>query len=197
MRRRSAPWARPLRAAALGLLLLLGTVAATPIPAVAATQTSVEEVARQLMDPCENCKGKLLSSCDCGPAATLKQEIAQKVEAGLTADQIVAAVVAERGEWLRAAPPKSGFNLLGWLLPFVLIAAGGFGIWAFLRTAVAGAKGPRATPVDSGPRPAASSESPRPLVEAAAVVGATPAAANEDPERYRKQLDEELRRMER
>jgi len=183
--------------AALGLLLLLGMLAANPVPTSAAPQTSVEEVARQLMDPCENCKGKLLSSCDCGPAATLKQEIAQKVEAGLTADEIVAAVVAERGEWLRAAPPKSGFNLLGWLLPFVLIAAGGFGIWAFLRTAVAGAKEPRTSAVQSGPRPASSHELLRPAGEAAPVVSATPSAANEDPERYRKQLEEELRRMER
>lgn len=96
----------------------------------------VEAVARELMDPCENCKGKLLSGCDCGPAEKLKEEIRTRLERGETKDQIVEAMVAEHGEWIRSAPPKSGFNLVGWGMPFALIGLGVVGIGLYLRRAV-------------------------------------------------------------
>jgi cytochrome c-type biogenesis protein CcmH len=142
------------------LLLLVLLLAAVPSPAAVGAETSatgvetptagaetstaggagsattVDEVARSLMDPCTDCRGKQLSGCDCGGALQAKQEIAALLAQGRSKEEIVQDFVARYGEWVLAAPEKKGFNLVGYLLPFALLAAGGGGLVLFLRRAV-------------------------------------------------------------
>lgn len=128
----------PVLASALALALALTldpfVASAQDAPKVGAPE--VEAVARELMDPCENCKGKLLAGCDCEPAAKLKEDIRARLQRGETKEQIVETMVAQYGEWIRAAPPKSGFNLVGWGMPFALMGLGGVAIALYLRRAV-------------------------------------------------------------
>ncbi len=46
------------------------------------------------------------------------------VKQGMNADQIVAAFVAKYGKVILAAPPGEGFDLMAWVLPFVMLLLG-------------------------------------------------------------------------
>jgi cytochrome c-type biogenesis protein CcmH len=57
-------------------------------------------------------------------AQRMKEFIKQRIAAGDTKSEIKARLVANFGQAVLAAPPKKGFNLLAWVLPFVGIGAG-------------------------------------------------------------------------
>jgi len=59
------------------------------------------------------------------PAARqIEAVISRRIAAGDTKSQIKDRLVAEYGQKILAAPPKSGFNLLAWLLPIAGVLAG-------------------------------------------------------------------------
>ena len=98
--------------------------------------------------------------------------IRERIAAGDSRSEIDAALVDNFGEGVLAAPPKSGFNLLAWVLPLV---AGGIAIVA---VAIALRRWSRARPEAEPPEPAS--------------VNGRPAL---DPELERR-VDEELARFE-
>jgi len=60
------------------------------------------------------------------PAARqIEAFISARIAAGDSKSQIKDRLVAEYGQQILAAPPKKGFNLLAWLLPFVALFGGG------------------------------------------------------------------------
>ncbi len=60
------------------------------------------------------------------PAARqIEAFISARIAAGDSKNQIKDRLVAEYGPQILAAPPKKGFNLLAWLLPFVALFGGG------------------------------------------------------------------------
>ena len=61
-------------------------------------------------------------------AQRMKQIIRQHIAAGWTEDQIKADLVDQFGPGVLAEPPKSGFDLLAWLLPLGLLAGGALGV---------------------------------------------------------------------
>ena len=61
-------------------------------------------------------------------AQRMKQLIRQHIAAGWTEDQIKADLVDQFGPGVLAEPPKSGFDLLAWLLPLGLLVAGALGV---------------------------------------------------------------------
>ena len=188
------------RCAGLGgvfLLALLVVAIGGATVARAADASAVEAVSRELMDPCENCKGKLLSACDCGPAEELKAEVAKLLDQGIAPKAVVEQIVAEKGEWVRSAPKKSGFNLVGYVLPFALIVAGAGALLLFLRRAVRPSGGaieraPRPEPIKAqGAAPFQAPDFPPRNVDASPEAEFDPA----DEARYRQQLERELARM--
>ena len=58
-------------------------------------------------------------------ARRIKALIAARIAAGDSKSEIKDVLVAEYGPAILAAPPKKGFNLLAWLLPFVALFGGG------------------------------------------------------------------------
>ncbi len=103
-----------------GLLLLLLLAA----PASAAITT--KEVEESLTCQC-GC-GLTVHSCNhlqCGSAIPMKQEIAALVSQGLGRDEILLRFRDKYGEKILSSPTTEGFNLTAWVLPFVMIAAGG------------------------------------------------------------------------
>jgi cytochrome c-type biogenesis protein CcmH len=60
------------------------------------------------------------------PAARqIKGFISARIAAGDSKSEIKEKLVAEYGKSILAAPPKKGFDLLAWLLPFVALLGGG------------------------------------------------------------------------
>jgi len=53
----------------------------------------------------------------CGVSPAMHREVVQLVQQGKTAEEIIADFVARHGETVLMAPPKSGFNLVGYVLP--------------------------------------------------------------------------------
>ncbi len=58
----------------------------------------------------------------------MKQIIRERIAAGRSEAEIKAELVDQFGPGVLAEPPKSGFDLLAWALPFALLAAGALGV---------------------------------------------------------------------
>ena len=61
-------------------------------------------------------------ACQVSPA--MHRDVISLVEGGYDAKEIVAAFVDTYGERVLMAPTRSGFNLVGWLMPFTALVAG-------------------------------------------------------------------------
>ncbi len=111
--------------------LLLVAVAALLLaaPAVASEQQpTLAELENEIY--CPTCK-TLLALSNAPIAQRMRQFINERIAAGATKAEIKDALVAQFGEAVLAAPPKRGFNLLAWVLPFVGIGLAGAAV-AFL-----------------------------------------------------------------
>jgi cytochrome c-type biogenesis protein CcmH len=64
-------------------------------------------------------------------ARQVERFIAARIAAGDSKQQIKDRLVADYGPWILAAPPKEGFDLLAWVLPFVGLLGGAL-VLAFL-----------------------------------------------------------------
>jgi cytochrome c-type biogenesis protein CcmH len=103
------------RAAALLALLLLAA-----LPAAAGALT-VNEVAREVR--CPTCNTPLDVSNS--PAASdMRAYIAERIDRGWDKERIIDGLVAEFGDGVLATPPKSGFDLIAWLVPGLAVLAG-------------------------------------------------------------------------
>jgi cytochrome c-type biogenesis protein CcmH len=123
-------------AAALVLLALA--------PALASALT-VSEVAREVR--CPTCDTPLDVS-NAPVAQDMKVYIGDRIERGWSKERIIDGLVDEFGREVLATPPKSGFDLIAWLVPGLLVLAG---LAAIPIIARAWARRPRA----SGPEPPA------------------------------------------
>lgn len=80
--------------------------------------------------------GSSITSCnmlECHFAGPARQKLLSMVNAGLSDSQIFAAFVKEYGQRVLLKPPSEGFNLLGWVMPFLALAAGLVLVWWFIR----------------------------------------------------------------
>lgn len=89
------------------------------------------EVERQL--GCPVCTSLPLNVCDNQICMQMKGVIHDQLAAGKTPDEVVAYFVARYGEGILLTPPRQGFNLAVWYLPFLALFVGAGIVWAFLR----------------------------------------------------------------
>ena len=104
-------------------------------PRPSMTRDESDAVERQIACPCP-CTLDIFTcraSMPCGFSPRLHRDVLALVENGYPADEIMAAFVNVYGQVIRMAPPKSGFNLVGWVAPFAALGAGAVGILALLR----------------------------------------------------------------
>jgi cytochrome c-type biogenesis protein CcmH len=109
---------RLLAALAVGCALL---AAAAP----AAAAPSPADLEAELV--CPTCKTTLDQS-DAPVARRMKQIIRTRLAEGATEQQIKDELVAQFGAAVLAEPPKSGFDLLAWVLPLAVLGAGAVGV---------------------------------------------------------------------
>jgi cytochrome c-type biogenesis protein CcmH len=108
-------------------------VLATASPAVAVPPVS--SVSDKIMCLC-GCNS-VLSVCphpDCSWGIPAKEDIKQQLDAGTAPDAIIAQYVSKYGEQVLASPTKRGFNMVVWVLPFVMLVIGAAVIYYLART---------------------------------------------------------------
>lgn len=115
------------RAAALALVL--SAAAALPlraeaIPAGPEREKAALEIEQGLMCHC-GCTDLTVRVCNCGVAAGIKDDIRERLGAGQSRAEVIAAYVARYGAQIRSAPSKQGFDLLAWWMPFVAVFTAG------------------------------------------------------------------------
>lgn len=78
---------------------------------------------------------KLVADCgeECGHAPQIRADIQQMLANGMSEEQIFAEYEAKYGPRIHGAPKPEGFNLVAWVLPFVVLTCGGVLIAVFLK----------------------------------------------------------------
>ena len=99
------------------LLLLAGAAAAVPVD-----ETTVHDVAAQLR--CVVCQSLSVADSPSETASQMRGIIRERLAAGESPAEVRAYFVEKYGEWILLAPPKSGFNLLVWVVPFASLGLG-------------------------------------------------------------------------
>jgi cytochrome c-type biogenesis protein CcmH len=127
-------------------VVLLALLVLAALPAAAGALT-VNEVAREVR--CPTCNTPLDVSNS--PAASdMKVFIAERIDQGWEKDRIIDALVVEFGDGVLATPPKSGFDLIAWLVPGLAVLAGivaiGLLAWTWSRRRPAAAAAEAAPP---------------------------------------------------
>jgi cytochrome c-type biogenesis protein CcmH len=110
---------RPLSLIAVFLLCMQGTF----LEASDANERLVDRITGNLVCVC-GCANMLVRNCACGTAARMAREVSEGVEAGRTEQEVYAAFKEQYGQRVLAAPGTEGFNLLAWVLPFLVLAFG-------------------------------------------------------------------------
>ncbi len=107
----------------LSITLLIALFSFSP---ARADSTTVGDISKELVCQC-GCT-MVLSNCthtECASREAMTALIEQKLAQGQSEGQIIQFFVTQYGEQVLASPPKRGFNLVAWVLPFVAILGGG------------------------------------------------------------------------
>jgi len=151
------------------------TTDAAVVDTTAVSADEVNTIARKLW--CPLCSGVRLDACELKACEQMKEVIAIKLAEGEELDAIRTYFVAQYGPQVLGEPPLEGFNWLAWLLPFVVLAGGGYILWGTVR---------RMT------RPASASAISQSTVVSPVATSTTD--GNSDTDEYEAKLAEELKR---
>lgn len=111
-------------------LVLVCLIALLAMPALASALT-VRDVAREVR--CPTCNTPLdVSSAPV--ALRMKSYIQDRIDQGWSKQQIIDGLADEFGTQVLATPPKSGFDLIAWLVPALAVALGLAAIPVITRT---------------------------------------------------------------
>jgi cytochrome c-type biogenesis protein CcmH len=109
-------------------LLLVAAVCA-----FAESKPKLEEVAGKLSCYCGTCPHLVVTQCGCSTADQIKADIQKMIDSGMSEAQIIQSYVNQYGETVLSAPPKKGFHLTAWILPFLAFLVGGSVLFVYLK----------------------------------------------------------------
>jgi cytochrome c-type biogenesis protein CcmH len=95
----------------------------------------IRRVGSKLACLCGSCKNSVgdCAMLACHYSKPAREKIKAMQAEGKSDQEIVDAFVKEEGIRALVTPPAEGFNLLAWVMPFVMIGVGLAGIWWFIR----------------------------------------------------------------
>jgi cytochrome c-type biogenesis protein CcmH len=134
---------------ALSLIALL-TLLASGASAAAVSEDAVHEVAAQLR--CVVCQSLSVADSPSETAHEMKGIIRERLAAGESPEQVRAYFVEKYGTWILLSPPRQGFNLLVWVVPFVGLGLGLVLVLIVVRRWSRRPATPAATPLDPAMR---------------------------------------------
>ena len=117
-------------------------------PADSALEARTSAVASQLR--CPVCQGLSIQDSPSELAQSMRAVVRDQLAAGRTPDEVKAYYVSKYGEWILLAPKPSGFNLVAYLLPVLVVLGGGLLIALAVRRWTGGS---RDTPPPRGEAP--------------------------------------------
>ena len=128
-----------LLALAATIVLAAGQAVAAPAPSSQAPSQApsqviddrVREIASDLR--CVVCQNLSVADSPSDLAKEMRNLVRELVEQGKSRQEIEAYFVSRYGEYVLLAPPKQGFNLLVWVLPFLALALGAGGVYLVAR----------------------------------------------------------------
>ncbi|MDT8446665.1 MAG: cytochrome c-type biogenesis protein [bacterium] len=94
-----------------------------------ALEQRVREISHKLR--CPTCQAMSVKESEAGLSNNMKAMIRAQLQEGKSEEEILKFFVARYGEWILRNPTKSGFNLLLWFGPGVLMVL--IGIWVVWR----------------------------------------------------------------
>ena len=114
---------RNARLASFGGLVILASVIAG---CGSGEQASLEEQARSIDSSliCPVCPSETIDQSQVELARQMRELVREKLAEGWSRGQIAQYFVDIYGESVLAAPPKEGFNLIAWVVPFAAVGAG-------------------------------------------------------------------------
>ena len=115
--------------AVLGLtgLVLVCLIAFALAAAVADLEAQVRDIAAQLR--CPVCQGLSVGDSPSELAHEMRSLVREQLQQGKTQAEVLEYFTPRYGEWILLAPPKHGFNLIIWVLPFVLLPIGAAAVY--------------------------------------------------------------------
>ena len=130
------------------LLALCALVAAIAPTGAAApvNEDTVQKIAAQLR--CVVCQSLSVADSPSETAQQMRGVIRERLAAGETPEQVKAYFVDKYGLWILLEPPRQGFSLLVWVIPYVGLLGGLVLVVLALRRWT---RRPRAAPVDARP----------------------------------------------
>ena len=96
--------------------------AAARAPASTVSEAAVHEVAAELR--CVVCQALSVADSPSETAHQMREIIRDRLASGETPEQVKAYFVDKYGLWILLAPPRRGFTLLVWVVPFAALLAG-------------------------------------------------------------------------
>lgn len=103
------------------MLIAVAALGAAP-PGRTVTEDQVREVAANLR--CVVCQSLSVADSPSETANQMRAIVRERLAAGETPEQVTAYFVEKYGTWILLAPPRHGFNLLVWVVPFAGLALG-------------------------------------------------------------------------
>lgn len=103
-------------------VLLWWLTAGAAAGAAPVSEDTVREIASGLR--CVVCQNLSVADSPSETANQMRAIIRERLTAGETPEQVTAYFVDKYGVWILLAPPKRGFNLLVWVVPFAGLALG-------------------------------------------------------------------------
>ncbi|MGH9388098.1 MAG: cytochrome c-type biogenesis protein [Vicinamibacteria bacterium] len=109
---------------ALSLALSAATVAAQE----RLSTPEYREACAALMCQCGGCSATVYTCAmeHCHSAEPIREEIAERIQKGESAEDVVKVFEERYGLAILSAPPASGFHLTAWIAPFAVLLAGFF-----------------------------------------------------------------------
>jgi cytochrome c-type biogenesis protein CcmH len=108
------------------LLTGLAMVAVAALGAAPSGQTVTEDQVRDVAANlrCVVCQSLSVADSPSETANQMRAIVRERLAAGETPEQVTAYFVEKYGTWILLAPPRRGFDLLVWVVPFVGLALG-------------------------------------------------------------------------
>ena len=137
---RAETWARPIRNAALAILLAAALpAAAQPAPGAAPTVAADPKLEADVMElshklRCLVCQNQSIAESNAPLAVDLREQVREQLAGGKSKSEVIDYLVARYGDFVLYEPPFKGTTLLLWGGPVLLLVGGaGWLAWRLRR----------------------------------------------------------------